>query len=139
MIARAPFPHRGVHIPHPLPTTLLQVKPALDAIRALGPVLEDHLQLLLPALNRLIVPGGSGLPLAVQVRRLRCSFELACGMQLQGRPLHQVTRSCFKPAFMPLARVQEETLAAMQDLLPRMQLAGFSSTVLHPLIRLLDG
>ena len=27
----------------------------------------------------------------------------------------------------------------MQDLLPRMQLAGFSSTVLHPLIRLLDG
>lgn len=35
--------------------------------------------------------------------------------------------------------LQEETLAAMQDLLPRMQLAGFSSTVLHPLIRLLDG
>ncbi|KAL4435039.1 hypothetical protein ABPG77_003864 [Micractinium sp. CCAP 211/92] len=75
------------------------VKPALDAIRALGPVLEDHLQLLLPALNRLIVPGGSGLPLAIQ----------------------------------------EETLATMQDLLPRMQLAGFSSAVLHPLIRLLDG
>ncbi|KAI3435635.1 hypothetical protein D9Q98_001694 [Chlorella vulgaris] len=75
------------------------VKPALDAVRALGPVLEDHLQLLLPALNRLIVPGSSGLPMAVQ----------------------------------------EETLAAMQDLLPRMQLSGFSSTVLHPLIRLLDG
>ena len=68
-------------------------------MRALGPVLEDHLQLLLPALNRLIVPGASGLPLAVQ----------------------------------------EETLAAMQDLLPRMQLSGFSSAVLHPLIRLLDG
>lgn len=68
-------------------------------MRALGPVLEDHLQLLLPALNRLIVPGSSGLPMAVQ----------------------------------------EETLAAMQDLLPRMQLSGFSSTVLHPLIRLLDG
>jgi FKBP12-rapamycin complex-associated protein len=62
-------------------------------------VLEDHLQLLLPALNRLIVPGSTGLPLSIQ----------------------------------------EETLATMQDLLPRMQLAGFSSTVLHPLIRLLDG
>ncbi len=29
--------------------------------------------------------------------------------------------------------------APPQDLLPRMQLAGFSSAVLHPLIRLLDG
>jgi FKBP12-rapamycin complex-associated protein len=62
-------------------------------------VLEDHLQLLLPALSRLIAPGGAGLP---------------------------------QP-------VQEEALSAMQDLLPRMQLAGFSSAVLHPLIRLLDG
>lgn len=83
----------------PAPPPPVQVKPALDAIRALGPVLEDHLQLLLPALNRLIVPGAPGLPLAVQ----------------------------------------EETLASMQDLLPRMQLAGFSSMVMHPLIRLLDG
>ena len=31
------------------------------------------------------------------------------------------------------------TTLASQDLLPRMQLAGFSSAVLHPLIRLLDG
>eukprot|EP00887_Chlorella_sp_A99_P006163 scaffold3.g6163.t1 len=75
------------------------VKPGLDAIRALGPVLEDHLQLLLPALNRLISLGSSGTPPAIQ----------------------------------------EETLATMQDLLPRMQLAGYSSAVLHPLIRLLDG
>ena len=77
----------------------LQIKPALDALRALGTVLEDHLQLLLPALNRLISPGSSATPLAIQ----------------------------------------EETLATMQDLLPRMQLAGYSSAVLHPLIRLLDG
>lgn len=75
------------------------VKPALDAIRSLGPVLEDHLQLLLPALNRLIMLGSAGTPPAIQ----------------------------------------EETLATMQDLLPRMQLAGYSSAVLHPLIRLLDG
>lgn len=88
-----PAPPTHPHPPHP------QVKPALDAIRALGPVLEDHLQLLLPALNRLIAPAGTGLPLGVQ----------------------------------------EEALAAMQDLLPRMQLAGFSSAVLHPLMRLLDG
>lgn len=60
--------------PHP---TTFQVKPALDAIRALGPVLEDHLQLLLPALNRLIVPGGSGLPMAVQVRHLLLSCDQA--------------------------------------------------------------
>ena len=62
-------------------------------------MLEDHLQLLLPAMNRLIAPSGSAVPLAIQ----------------------------------------EETLATMQDLLPRMQLAGYSSAVLHPLIRLLDG
>ena len=93
-LAAYPPAHVPAHVP-----ARPQVKPALEAIRALGPVLEDHLQLLLPALNRLIVPGSSGLPLSIQ----------------------------------------EETLATMQDLLPRMQLAGFSSTVLHPLIRLLDG
>ena len=63
---------------------LLQVKPALDAIRALGPILEDHLHMLLPALIRLINPTSTVTP----------------------------------------SVIQEETLAAMQDLLPRMQLAG---------------
>ena len=35
-----------------------QVNPALSALEALGPALEDHLQLLLPALVRLICPGA---------------------------------------------------------------------------------
>lgn len=74
------------------------VKPALETMRALGPVLEDHLHVLLPALVRLIGPSSSATPLPIQ----------------------------------------EETLATMQDLLPRMQLAGHSSAVLHPLVRLLD-
>lgn len=34
------------------------VEPALDALEALGPALEDHLQLLLPALVRLVPAGG---------------------------------------------------------------------------------
>jgi len=33
------------------------VEPALASLEALGPALEDHLQLLLPALVRLICPG----------------------------------------------------------------------------------
>lgn len=33
------------------------VQPALTALEALGPALEDHLQLLLPALVRLVPPG----------------------------------------------------------------------------------
>ncbi len=124
---------------------LEQVKPALDAIRALGPVLEDHLQLLLPALNRLIAPGSSGLPLAVQVREPSGN---ACVCPCWSLPVaHASACKCsggfqvfIHPACPPVAScVQEETLSAMQDLLPRMQLAGFSSTVLHPLIRLLDG
>ena len=76
------------------------VRPALGALRALGPVLEDHLPLLLPALVRLVGFGGAG-----------------------GAPL----------------LVQEETLSAMHDLLPCMQLASYASAVLHPLIRVLDG
>lgn len=76
------------------------VRPALGALRALGPVLEDHLPLLLPGLVRLVGSGGGG-----------------------GAPL----------------LVQEETLAAMHDLLPCMQLASYASAVLHPLIRVLDG
>lgn len=75
------------------------IRPALNALRALGPVLEDDLPLLLPALVRLIDSGTGSTPLAVQ----------------------------------------EETLSAMQDLLPRMQLAAYASTVLHPLIRVMDG
>lgn len=34
------------------------VQPALDSLEALGPALEDHLQLLLPALVRLVPPGA---------------------------------------------------------------------------------
>jgi len=75
------------------------VRPAMGTLRALGPVLEDHLALLLPALVRLLAPGGAAVPL----------------------------------------RVQEETLATLQDLLPRMQLASYASAVLHPLVRTLDG
>ena len=56
----------------------LQVKPALDAIRALGPVLEDHLQLLLPALNRLIAPGASSLPLPIQEETLATMQVCVC-------------------------------------------------------------
>lgn len=33
------------------------VQSALDSLEALGPALEDHLQLLLPALVRLVPPG----------------------------------------------------------------------------------
>lgn len=59
-----------VYLPEILPrfTSLFQeaeregsyqmVQPALDALEAIGPTLEDHLQLLLPALVRLVPPGG---------------------------------------------------------------------------------
>lgn len=58
-----------VYLPEILPrfTSLFQeaeregsyqmVQPALDALEAIGPTLEDHLQLLLPALVRLVPPG----------------------------------------------------------------------------------
>ncbi|KDD76204.1 FAT domain-containing protein, partial [Helicosporidium sp. ATCC 50920] len=75
------------------------VSAALDAIKAFGPVLEDSLQLLLPVLVRIIMPGASLAPVGVQ----------------------------------------EECLESMQELFPQMQLAGYSSTVMHPLMRLLDG
>lgn len=38
------------------------VQPALDALEAIGPTLEDHLQLLLPALVRLVPPGKMQVP-----------------------------------------------------------------------------
>lgn len=76
------------------------IRPALSALRALGPVLEDNLPLLLPSLVRVICPSG--------------------------------------PGSAPLV-VQEDTLHAMQDLLPRMQLASYSSAILHPLIRVVNG
>jgi hypothetical protein len=37
------------------------VEPALASLEALGPALESHLQLLLPALVRLICPGALNL------------------------------------------------------------------------------
>ena len=39
--------------------TYQMVQPALTALEALGPALEDHLPLLLPALVRLVPPGMS--------------------------------------------------------------------------------
>lgn len=62
-----------VYLPEILPrfTSLFQeaeregnyqmVQPALDALEAIGPTLEDHLQLLLPALVRLVPPGTPNL------------------------------------------------------------------------------
>ncbi|KAK9806315.1 hypothetical protein WJX72_010074 [[Myrmecia] bisecta] len=75
------------------------VRPALQALEALGTALEDHLQLLLPALVRLIHPGVLGTP--IDIRRA--------------------------------------ALQSMRRLLPRMNLAGYASTILHPLIRVLAG
>lgn len=66
------------------PSHAAQMKPALDAIRSLGTVLESSLQLLLPVLVRLITPGASAAPLMTQ----------------------------------------DETLVTMQEVLPKMQLAG---------------
>lgn len=66
------------------PSHTAQIKPALDAIRSLGTVLESSLQLLLPVLVRLITPGASAAPLMTQ----------------------------------------DETLVTMQEVLPKMQLAG---------------
>ncbi|DBA66640.1 TPA: hypothetical protein ACH3X2_002209 [Trebouxia sp. C0005] len=78
-----------------------QVPAALHALESLGAALEDHLQLLLPALVRLICigPGVAGSP--VDIRRA--------------------------------------ALVSCRRLLPRMHLAGYSSSILHPLLRVLDG
>ncbi len=38
------------------------VRPALDCLEALGPALEDHLQLLLPALVRIVCPSARRSP-----------------------------------------------------------------------------
>ena len=43
------------------------VPPALRALEALGPALEAHLQLLLPALVRLICPGATTTAFAVSM------------------------------------------------------------------------
>jgi len=56
------------------------VRPALLALRALGPVLEDHLPLLLPALVRLV--GSGGAPLQVQDETLSTMQDVLPGMQL---------------------------------------------------------
>lgn len=52
-----------------------QVPAALHALEALGGALEDHLQLLLPALVRLICV-GRGLPLKVNVYVLTYTYML---------------------------------------------------------------
>lgn len=46
------------------------VEPALASLEALGPALEDHLQLLLPALVRLICPGVHHLHLVTICKNL---------------------------------------------------------------------
>jgi FKBP12-rapamycin complex-associated protein len=68
----------------PAAAALSQVRPALGALRALGPVLEDHLALLLPALVRLVSPGGTGTPITVQEEALSAMQDLLCRMQLAG-------------------------------------------------------
>jgi serine/threonine-protein kinase mTOR len=60
------------------------VRPALAALRALGPVLEDHLQLLLPALVRLIAPGAGSAPREVSEETLAAMRDLLPRMQLAG-------------------------------------------------------
>eukprot|EP00891_Asterochloris_glomerata_P006787 jgi/Astpho2/6787/fgenesh1_pm.00103_%23_6_t len=78
-----------------------QVKGALNALESLGAALEDHLQLVLPAMVKLISPGAGvgGPPVDIRLAALR----------------------------------------SMRRLLPRMHLAGYSSSIMHPLIRVLDG
>lgn len=49
-----------------------------------------------------------------------------------------VTMLTSKNSSTPLG-VQEQTLAAIRELFPQMQLAGYSSAILHPLIKILDG
>lgn len=49
-----------------------------------------------------------------------------------------VTMLTSKNSSTPLA-VQEQTLATVRELFPQMQLAGCSSAIMHPLMKLLDG
>ena len=77
------------------------VRPALSTLKALGPVLEDHIALLFPALLRILSSSGSS-------------------------------------SSAPLV-IQEEVLQTMQDLLPHMELASHASSILHPLIRVMNG
>lgn len=77
---------------HPLGAAA-PVPPGL--LQALGPSVEEHLHLLLPALVRLISPSVSVTPLDIRRAVLR----------------------------------------SMKRLLPRMQLAGYASAILHPLIK----
>lgn len=42
------------------------VRPALSALEALGPAVEEHLHMLLPALMRLVLPGQAVTPLDIR-------------------------------------------------------------------------
>ena len=99
------------------------VRPALHALESLGPALEDHLQLLLPALVRLVPPG------------FPCQrFASRCQLCLQLNPMLRNSGRSGPPP-----DVRRATLQSMQRLLPRMALAQQASTLLHPMLRLLDG
>ncbi len=98
------------------PPPVVQLKPALEAMRALGLVLEDHLQLLLPALTRLIAPGAAGVPAPIQEEVLATMQDLLPRMQLAGEA---GGLSWLRAGGCPMC---------FRDLLPRMQLAGKAGT-----------
>ena len=83
----------------------MQVKGALNALESLGGALEDHLQLVLPAMVKLIFPGESVLILTIREQK---SSQLSsnqadgwglmlsqacspggCGLPQAGRPRQQ--------------------------------------------------
>uniref|UniRef100_A0A7S1SYY6 Serine/threonine-protein kinase TOR n=1 Tax=Tetraselmis chuii TaxID=63592 RepID=A0A7S1SYY6_9CHLO len=74
------------------------VFPALQALEALGPAVEEHLHLVLPALVNLICPRVSSTP-----------FD-----------------------------VRRTALQSMRRMLPCMQLGGYASAIVHPLVRVLE-
>lgn len=53
----------------------MQVKGALNALESLGAALEDHLQLVLPAMVKLISPGESPQPCCTLSALLICSQQ----------------------------------------------------------------
>lgn len=70
------------------------MKPALAALEALGPAIDDHLHMLLPALMRLLHPGAPT-PLDIKRAALKSLRRLLPRMPLAGCPsavLHPLIR-----------------------------------------------